>query len=183
MDIKDLHRRSADDSAMPKPAEPRVRVRMNRIQYRLGLAVSLVAAALTFGVTAPGTASADTTAHLDRTLDLTAWPTSATAPATVQRSIKLAAGNYTWGFGVARSSTPDINLYGSESLRTIDLAPGWYSWECTLAPYNNYSYKDQCTLKLSGYPTATLFDSETNFFFLPESGSYMMRGYLKPLAS
>ncbi|MFE0646839.1 hypothetical protein ACFW2Y_35375 [Streptomyces sp. NPDC058877] len=141
-------------------------LRRRFLSRTLAIVVAVMAA---FTVsTAPSSATEVGTATLSRTLYLTDSP-KAGAAASMNRSIYLAAGTYSW--------SSDLGSYGGRPFasRYIYLAAGWYSWKCTLrSPADGY-YQHTCSLDHGAGPAYLVSDR----FTLTPSGQYTMESFLQ----
>ncbi|GGS83533.1 hypothetical protein GCM10010222_26280 [Streptomyces tanashiensis] len=121
----------------------------------------------------PGALPADAAsqpATLSRTLWLEHTPGNT---ASVQRSIYLAAGTYSWWVQLEQQSTP---VNGSQASRDIYLAAGWYDWTCTIGRSEwPAAYASACQLQKSGSTPARI---SSNPFEIDTVGYYTVSGYL-----
>ncbi|RSS78885.1 hypothetical protein [Streptomyces sp. WAC06614] len=133
---------------------------MGKLRFKLGSVIAVFMAALAFGAAPAAAASAPAT--LETTRWLTSSPNAGMAPVVIHRDIYLAGATYNWQVYTCRDGYICI-----DPGRNIDLAPGWYSWDCTLTPLNGYYYQT-CSLQTGGWPKAT-FDKAIQ---LANSGNY-----------
>ncbi|MEU8525744.1 MULTISPECIES: hypothetical protein [Streptomyces] len=126
----------------------------------------LVATVAAFTVSVSPSSAADAGwATLSRSLYLTGSPTAGSA-ASMNRSIYLAAGNYSWSSAV-------LSEGATTASRQIYLAAGWYAWKCTIHAPVAGRYQQTCSLDHGAGPAYLVSDQ-----FRLISGQYTIQSDL-----
>jgi hypothetical protein len=133
---------------------------------------------LTLGVTVPSAASAAplATARLERTLYMTRTPHNEPT-AKMHKSIYLAAGYYSFHFGLARTDgNSPFYVKGSIASQNFHVPKkGWYKWDCSLKAAEFYS----AYCLISGVNNDYSYGGiATSNFTVSKSGWYKMASYL-----
>ncbi|MFD8237163.1 hypothetical protein ACFV20_35465 [Streptomyces sp. NPDC059696] len=136
----------------------------------LARASAVVAAAMCAVLLATTQASAGA-ADLNRTLTLTQYPEPGSR-ADMQRTIYLAAGNYSWDVNLGGPFAPADSGYVT---RDIYLAAGTYTWYCAIYAPDYLVYVNTCYLEKPGSARAWI---ESRSYRLWTSGSYTLSSRL-----